>query len=339
MSIHPPVPPAKGPRAIQGITERNYLRAVTTMRRIAVAARSPDPEEPAAVGAIHMAQDLLSRESLASSTKKAYRSALIWYCNAYADRDTSAADALALLEENAPERGRPRERRNPATISAEDFDALLDALNDLSHGPTIGRLWAQRAHRWCVATMGLGLRPAEWLDAEWLEEEESVRVKTGKVKLSGPAFSKNGAAPEQDRYRILRSDKPAESWAASRLLLALNQHAPKHLDEEERAAKFRSFYDGCRRALRKANLQAFGDKANYSLYSLRSQWFANMKARHGAGVASAMMGHTRDDTPAAMHYAKSNQAHAQFRGGGDGQRPGELMNEREEGFFDEVDHL
>lgn len=332
-------PPAQA-RPIQGNTLRNYRSALTTMHRLAVLKRSPDPEEPASVGAIHMAEDLLARTNIAESTRRVYRSALIWYCRTYSYRDTSVGQALELLESHAPDRGRPRSAtRNAKSISAEDFEALLEALNELSFRETYSRLWAQRAHRWCVATMALGLRPAEWLQAEWIDETKSVRVKTGKVKLAAPAFMPNGPSP-QERYRELRADTDTGRLAAERLLYSLHQFAPLDMPEGERAIKYRAFYDGCRRAMRRANTLAFGTKKHFTLYTLRSQWFANMKARHGVAAAAAMMGHTRDDSPAAMHYAKTNQAHAEFRAGADAQAVKQYPFEQdsEADLSDEVDY-
>ena len=60
-----------------------------------------------------------------------------------------------------------------------------------------------------------------------------------------------------------------------------------------------------------------GRSESYTLYTMRGQFAANVKASKGTAVAAKLMGHSSEDSPSTGYYGKGNQAHPKFKGSRD----------------------
>lgn len=319
------------PRTIKPETEKRYQIAVRSLVRQSIQARSPDPEQPAGVTLQQVVQDLIDRrEALSEATFRTYRAALQWHCLTRLPNEPWIQDALDLIQSAKPRRGRPpRSNDKPLAVTREEYLQLHDALTEMG----LRSPGALRSLYWVMATYAYGLRPVEWLDAEWAPDGQILRVRNAKVKAAAPAFLDGGKAPEQGQYRevanaLPRSMQPTYNDFTREHMAILRSVAPAHLPDAERRQAFTKYHRLANTYIYRACQRAWGSDKLVSLYTFRSQWFANAKAAFGPQVAAKMMGHSGVDTPSASHYAKRNQAHPGIGRKG-GQRPSMQQAERD----------
>ena len=78
---------------------------------------------------------------------------------------------------------------------------------------------------------------------------------------------------------------------------------------QEPQARFDAYYNMCRNLLREACLRTFEGKEMYSLYVMRSQFAANMKAELPLEDVAALMGHEKTGKTTKSNYGPRRAAH------------------------------
>jgi hypothetical protein len=202
-------------RPISDRTKSNYLGAVKNALRRSIAQRTTDWEEPALVTLTEVVRDFLDRTDLAPSTRVLMHSAFLWYIRSgeTPHNDDSRA-ALALLEATPPPKSSKKQKSTIAkTIPQGDLRLLLDELQGRAAiQRERGRIsWSYKTAIWLQCALDTGLRPIEWLQAEWADEEKTtLRVHNAKVKLSEPAFQRQAtSAAVPSAVDIARGDNPS----------------------------------------------------------------------------------------------------------------------------------
>lgn len=326
-------------------TRKTYLGMVAYATRYSVAKRTSDWDEPAPARLTDIVEDYFSREDISAGTKNTMRSALIWFIESGETKTTpDALAALAKLRALESPRGRkPKGKRRANTIPPEDLTALLRYLT----GKTRSKLWAYRTASWIRAGLACGARPVEWLNICWTDENKTaIQIKNAKTKLSEPAFlrkkmesdealevdevhlgkiqdretdysydsSKTGQEPSAPKYRVVPVESENDRRAIDLHLSLLEAEVLLIQGESERKKAYDVYYGNCRKALTRACNFLWEGKKHYSLYTMRGQFAANIKAAKGSAVAAELMGHTSETSPSAASYGKGNQAHPKFKG-------------------------
>lgn len=180
-------------RPITDRTKTNYLAAIKNALRRSVAQRTTDWEEPALVSLTEVVRDFLTRTDLAPTTRVLMHSAFLWYIRSgETPFNDDSRTALSLLEDTPPPKpGRKQKSTIAKTIPQDDLRRLLDELQGRAAiQREKGRIsWSYRTAIWLQCALDTGLRPIEWLQAEWSDEEKTtLRVRNAKVKVAEPAF-------------------------------------------------------------------------------------------------------------------------------------------------------
>lgn len=306
-------------------TRKGYLVSVRAAINHSTAKRTTDWEEPAIVTLTQVVEDMISREDLERSTKLTTRAALLWYMKSgEAKPGEDTLRARSILEKMSLPRGPKTKIPRPKTISEEDLAKLLDDIYRRANKSS----WAMRCAVWIHAGLATGVRPIEWLDAEWANEEQtSLRVKTAKVKLLAPAFIREQVndedhevdhldyweADNENPYREIPLLKESEQSMVDTQLQYIADAIPRDMSEAKRRDEFSKYFHACRQILRRACRKIWAGKRAYSLYTLRSQFAANMQAARGADSTAELMGHSSSDSPSTAYYGKWNQAHSRFK--------------------------
>lgn len=286
----------KRPDPIRSKTEQSYLASIQHQFRRATSRRITDPESPPAVSILQVAQDLVDRSDISDATKGPYRAALLWFIRSQTVQDPELDHSRTLLESIMKKPGPQPSTVRARTISKSDLSKLLDEIND--RGTT--SIWARRTALWLRATLSTGLRPTEWILADWTTDQRtSLTVKTSSVKLLPPAFIRlQQAVAEASNIPILTSqgeiaaapaDPGSSEGAVSDAALYRTVTVPTELDrsivqshfdalhdvvrpEEDIATKeaqFDLYYANCSTVLRRATKKIWGGKRAYSLGALR----------------------------------------------------------------------
>ncbi len=299
---------------IKDKTVKHYRLCIVAMRAWAIKSRAAEAagnDTIVYIDIIDLVRDVMSRTDLSDPSKNAYRSALLWHLRAQ-DRLTGDDQvALKLLTEWAPWKISPLKTK-PKTISRADFDRLYDELMS-QRG-----IWARRTSHWLLAGLATGLRPSEWLQAEWGDETKtSLRVQCAKTKLSPPAYLKQTAsARKKNRSFGTGVTERTVPVSADFDRMVIDEHM-KNIREtinmdasiQERARQFAQYQHQARTSIHRACIKIWGGRKMYSLYSLRRQFAANSKAAYGSGVTATLMGHSSPNSPSAACYGKANQSH------------------------------
>lgn len=351
-----PAREAAGAAQIKPRTLITYTRALKTMIRAAEDKRRGELDETdhVPVTLTNLVEDLAEREDLASGTVNIYRSALLWHARNTAATSThpglveEAKAMTRVLESFRKQGGRPK-NDGAVPIPELDYSRLLAELLDRAVEDSD---WAARAHAWLMAGVITGVRPAEWPGARWApDDERTLEVTTGKVKLSEPAFiraklaaedlARHGPGRTPPATRLIRVERAFDrevvqthleylaawlrAWRHSRTArgpgrpparaaAAAQQSVPlDQLAQEEIDEAYTAYYNGVRSVIRRACLKLWGGERMYSLYSARHQFSANARAEVGPAAAAELMGHTRPDSPSAAHYPSRHAAHSRSR--------------------------
>ncbi len=339
--------PAQAPRAefdrtpaapIAERTKQAYLSLIQSAHHASVAKRTTDWELPAMVSMTTVIDDYFSREDIADTTRKTMRAALLWYIKSglAGDNEDTHQARLALEQSKSRSGPKPGSKSNKSkVIPLEDLNELLEEL----YGKGSKSVWSYRTAVWIRAALASGARPIEWLDAQWLDPEKTtLKLRNAKLKMSAPAFLRNRPNSTDDTAKDLVEPKATpprttavqddhgetyrhvpiaaahEREIVARHLEILATVIPPDLPVLEREEAFAMYYNTCRRYLNRTCGRLWGNKKCYSLYTMRGQFSANMKAAKGADFTAEVMGHTAADTPSAAYYGKANQAHPMFRG-------------------------
>lgn len=324
---------------IKDTTRRTYETIVRAMIRFSTNKRSLDPLEPAIVSPLNMVEDLWERRDngLESSTFSTYRSALIWHLAQHRG-SRPYEEAWILLQElsetaaGVSTQHVKRRKSIAKTIPENDLHLLVEELTAKSvprqaggSGPSRTR-WSYRACYWLLAGLATGLRPIEWASARWANEEHTLLLVTNaKVKLQGPAFMREQRSgqslnavtdPVSEDLDEELQEEPVEREipvTSSRERFNIETHMRLLEQWLAEGKTFEQYFQASRRVVWRACRKLWGGRKLYSLYTMRSQYSANTRARVGPVKTAELMGHTRADSPSAAHYGKANQAHAAYR--------------------------
>ena len=147
--------------------------------------------------------------------------------------------------------------------------------------------------------------------------DESFRGDDHTENITHPDDTANeGQHSEDGIYRIVPIETDAYRHAISRHLALIEELIPKNLDPEDREYLFRKYHRESSRIMSRCSERVWSGKKNFSFYSLRKQFSANMKAAFGSTVTAGLMGHSGPDSPSAVSYGKASQAHKDFKAKG-----------------------
>lgn len=332
-------------RPIADRTRRNYIKTFKTARNASIAKRTIDANEPALVTLTQIVEDYFTRTDQANTTREMTRSAILWIIRSgEVELTEDAHNALNLLEALKGKDGPKETIPRPKTISLKDLDLLLDLLNCQAERITNSHV-SIRTIAWLQAGLACGARPIEWLNTEWVDGAQTqLRIKNAKIKVSAPAFSNKHAAQStalaaqtsfhqeleelvyweasidyqpvtEHSHRVIPIESKSDREAINMHLGFIQEVIPSHLDSLDREEAFERYYRQVRKTLDRACRKIWKNKKLYSLYTMRGQFSANMKAAKGSVATAALMGHSSENSPSAAFYGKARQAHARFRTG------------------------
>ncbi|WP_300661410.1 hypothetical protein [Hydrogenophaga sp.] len=290
-------------------------------------------------------EDYFSRTDQANSTRAMVRAAILWVIRSgKVDFTEDSQNALNLLESFKGKDGPKVTIPRPKIIPSKDLNLLLDVLYGQAERKKSTRV-SIRTVAWIRAGLVCGARPIEWFNTEWVDDAQTqLRIKNAKVKLRAPAFLRKQAeesdassfqtshdqeleelkyweasvdyeAPTEQSHRIVPIDNNIDRETINMHLGFIQEIVSPHLDSIERAKAFKNYYLQTRKTLYRACRKIWGNKKLYTLYTMRGQFSANMKAAKGSAATAALMGHSSETTPSASHYGKANQAYSRFKTG------------------------
>jgi len=311
---------------IKESTAVGYRKAISAAISYSRAKRTLSWDEPALVTILQVIEDMLERKDLTQSTKNMARAALLWYIRSGQVEDKEGGSAgIALLEKMQKPPGRKPLITRPKKITVEDLEILLAELARRS----LKSVWAKRCAAWVSAGLVTGVRPIEWLYAEWSNEEHTcLRIKNAKIKLLPPAFLRKHANEEEtlelekiraleieedEPSRLIPVDNASDISIVEKHLHLLHEFVPGTMLEKGKLTEFQKYHDECAHVLRRTCRKLWGTKKAFTLYTMRKQFSANMKAAHGSDITAVLMGHSSSDSPSAAFYGKANQAHVRFK--------------------------
>jgi len=321
-------------RARSAKTEAEYEKRVQQLYRRGWKKRARFYEDAVILSPADIVGDLIeARDQYAPQSWVLYRAALLWHLasNRHGPSASAFDSAYRLLAATSNNQARDLQRvhegiqrtQQPTkkTIPAADLTRLTSQLADMNR-------WGALTSHWLLAGLASGARPGEWLNATWSDEtESSLCLPNSKRKVAVPVFTMVGAgetihdleadSPERliagaasdDRKRIrivpiAQGDRPH----VSSHLKAMNDY----LDEKpgiSREDRFVSYFNMCRKTLRSACLKAFNGRRSYSLYAMRSQFAANMKAKLPLAEVAELMGHIEGSRVTMANYGGRWAAH------------------------------
>lgn len=121
--------------------------------------------------------------------------------------------------------------------------------------------------------------------------------------------------PKAPAFRYIALSQEAHDQVGEFLeILMEHYHTHGAYTSDKWSDAFALAYEVSRKLLRRVVLEVFGGKKNYTLYSLRGQFNANVIALYGREAMFDLMGHSRADTAARSFYGKAVSAHKKFKG-------------------------
>ncbi|WP_230625998.1 hypothetical protein [Cupriavidus necator] len=324
---------AFGP-AVQRVSDPilfRYRAAVDSLWR-QVVAEDEDGARRRAVGPLEIVDLLLRRvPELRPSTWNTSRAAVLYWLEGMAD-DPEAMQARVIMLAGCPKDGfkGPKlgttatryssKSQRKRTFAKRDFDRLLRYLDrraevssrDISVGLLVGA--------WLRAGLAAGLRPVEWVEATWVDEDKTrLQVKTAKQRRQQADWTAGlarlelepvgeGVEQGEPKYRLVSIDE-SDRAAVDDFMVTLRRLM--NAGEE-----FDLIYMRARRYLWSSSRAVFGkDGPKFTLYQMRGQFGANRKARQGVVATAAEMGNS--PLKASSYYGRAIYAHPSGRGGGD----------------------
>jgi len=197
-------------------------------------------------------------------------------------------------------------------IYGNEFEALIKHLKDGT------KKWNVGALAWIQASVHTGLRPCEWVTAEFVEANGDEPAKI----IVQNAKNTNGRSHGDTRTVYLNHLTPKEERVVKENMGAIKRMVKSY--------GYDKYYRRCSEAIRSAGKKLWPTRIKRpTLYSARHQFAANCKKRGLKKVeVAALMGHATDDT-ATTHYGKKAS-------GTDGKAP--QANEEEVNRVKEVAH-
>jgi integrase len=311
---------------IQTSTEAQYEKLFT--RNWKAFNRSlANPEDPEQNNPVAFASWLLTEHvKWDRNTWRLYRRACIVHLQREEARqrgsETLAAvfsQAIGMLSASVGSTIQPNPSRERRTSSGRAKFITEDELNQLIALARETRgVWAYRAVTATIADIACGLRSAEWLDAELLDDRyikvrnsKAPEVETpapnvvGRAKVQAPAELKGLPPDAYDAPREYRYIPLDLFGNPERLKAHVSEHL-RMLRDWSRTEPTQTYWDRCNEALR--SLRRRGRSiGKVSLHSARHQFSANLKARYTEPIVAYLMGHASDET-ATTHYGKRRKA-------------------------------
>jgi len=325
---------------IKKSTEETYRARVASLWRAAAerkARLSGELEAPALIKPIDVVHYLKYRglpqpglPSLAESTWRAYRSALLWdfsrsnhpefilACReleqaVYPIIDHSGAAATAqtdMFDAAQAAQAAQKAARQKRGIPKADLVRLIDQLGGMNRHMK----WGARVQYWLQAAIATGLRPGEWEFARWADDrQELLLAPILKAKADVPATvrhhriamaSTHGTPVHKEPPTHLQMRAvPVEP--SDRIFVA--QHLYSIRQAAEMGFTFEEYQNYCRQTLWRACRQLWDGKKSYSLYQCRHQFSANSRSKMSRDELAAAMGHIRRGSTAS--YAGADRAH------------------------------
>ena len=295
--------------------------------------RSSGPEDRHHPSPGEIVDDMIRRRpGWKKATWVLYRSAMLWYLAPrrieHSHVDNAWLKLKAASVESLPSEIKTARRRIPEPDLKKLLTALLPS--------TRREVWKTRTANWLAAGLASGLRPSEWANATWTDESNTaLRVVSLKEKLDNP-FVRNskaeikpleGAIPD-DRIRIVPIKPNDVIWVQAHMNSVAEVMQSRGFDRtrqfgatnedlmgrDERDALIECFqdyyYTPCRKSLLAANKITFSGKKSYSLYSIRSQWFANRKNEVPIEQVRAEGGHVEGSQTTLKNYGYKRSAYS-----------------------------
>jgi len=303
---------------IAGNTADLYQRIVKNLWEFAEAKKSQNGSLPGSESAnpIDLVNDLMARDTLNQNTIITYAYALRWefsrnrHIKDFVDAEVELTKFISQIKSTIPKEGK-REGKRPKSgnsIPHEDLELLLNKLTERIGGGS--SIWAGRAQRWLVSGLATGLRPGEWVTAEWIDEKHSaIRVTTSKVKVAPPGFMRDEKSESNQYVPDIKTREIPVEKDSDRFVIEIHMKTLKWFVHSGKMS-FKQFRDNCGRQIALSCKAIWGNKKKYTLNSGRKQFSANMRATLGLEKTAELMGHTRSDTPAARFYGKASQGYS-----------------------------
>ena len=227
----------------------------------------------------------------------------------FADATLALDQFIDQIKTTFPVQGAREGKRPKAgnSIPKDDLDLLITELTERSASGS--SIWVGHAQKWLLAGLATGLRPGEWLTAEWVDEQKSaIRLITSKVKVATAGFMRESRAEENYVPDIKTREIPV-TVESDRLVIDVHMATLKaHVLSGK--ITFKQFRDNCGRQIALSSKAIWGNKKTYTLNSGRKQFSANSRAEVGKAKTAILMGHTQPNTPAASVYGKASQAYS-----------------------------
>lgn len=307
-------------------TEQDYAGRVRMLYKQSIASRTTDPEVPAIVSPMDVVEDLFKKsETVLPATWNLYRSALLWHLAQNRGDQAAYEEAYQRLARTRQMPKSVGKAKGPKkTISREHLNLLINTLGGMNRTTN----WGAKVQYWLQAGLASGARPGEWFGANWLDDEQKILcIPNKKRKLAVPTYMM--VSPGQTIHDV-EADNPEMIMAGSKFdqstlvrnvpiedgdrlyinlhLGSLNDYINK-VPNENPQARFDAYYNMCRKLLREACLRTFKGKNMYSLYVMRSQFAANMKAELPLEDVAALMGHEKTGKTTKSSYGPRRAAH------------------------------
>lgn len=233
--------------------------------------------------------------SLRPRTLRLYRASLVYYIELeLADKriDQAAFDKMKTVLSNLKAGdAKDLELRTSAKkqkhLTVKDYKVLDDALKESKNK------WSAATRIWLKSGIITGLRPVEWRQAVYDEEENRLIIKNAK--------NTNGRSHGEFRSFYFDHVTPSEKNTVL-------QHLKISFSLSQTDIVWKQYYEGCSNLLKYTAGKAWPSRERHpTLYSARHQFSANMKASGCKPEEIAtLMGHAVDDTALTTYGKKAN---------------------------------
>lgn len=233
--------------------------------------------------------------SLRPRTMRLYRASLVYYIELeLADKriDQASFDKMkTILSSMQAGDSKDLELRTSAKkqkhLTLKDYKSLDDALKESKNK------WSSATRIWIKSGIITGLRPIEWRQAVYDEEENRLIIKN----------AKNTNGRSHGEFRSFYFDHVSASDKNTVL-----QHLKISFRLSQTDIVWKQYYEGCSNLLKYTAGKVWPSRERHpTLYSARHQFSANMKASGCKPEEIAtLMGHAVDDTALTTYGKKAN---------------------------------
>ncbi len=245
------------------------------------------------------------KPAMAVRSWRLYKAALVCYLDVIGQYELR--DALKLLNSSGCKaKGKKSEgntsqkkKKNVSQIEEETLTQYLNTQREEYY-------WALRTLIFFKATLVTGLRPEEWRDAVYLEENlPGINCETPALRVKN-AKATNGRAHGEYRHLILTNMSESDINTILLQLQFTDVSLTHGLLGSDGKLTWTQYYESIRKCLYRAYKVLFPRAESLvSIYSCRHQCIADLKTVYSRAEVAAMVGHATDRT-ATDHYGKKN---------------------------------